>query len=422
MTKINKSRLFALSVLIGLSAFALEPIIREITADGTVTVKQPAEPETDVPQTEKPAEPIPSAVESIVPEPQPVQKPASEDVLTRQPEPAPAEEKTETFQMTATQKKSKFPPEYFIPHTAEERKLQAGDEVEVGVFGERDTIAKNVPIAPDGKLYYMFLPGIQAEGRTAEEVADELSANLGHLFNNPEVSVIPTRFISNTFSIFGKVENDGVYPLNTPITIRQAIARAEGIQEGKYHDSQIPIHNYKNSWLMRNNQKVPVDFAALMNEDDFSEDIYVRPGDVIYIASSLGREIYLMGEVNQQQSQPFTAGMTLTQLIAGLDAGAGGYKHDTADIKRIILLRDAMNDPKVFKINLEAIMRGKEHNVFLEAGDIVYVPEKSFLFTRNLVKAMITTFVDTFASEFASDLNRKYLFPGGFIEERVQIP
>jgi hypothetical protein len=81
-----------------------------------------------------------------------------------------------------------------------------------------------------------------------------------------------------------------------------------------------------------------------------------------------------------------------------------------------------MNDPKVFKINLEAIMRGKEHNVFLEAGDMVYVPEKSFLFTRNLVKAMITTFVDTFAREFASDLNRKYLFPGGYLEERVDIP
>ena len=118
-----------------------------------------------------------------------------------------------------------------------------------------------------------------------------------------------------------------------------------------------------------------------------------------------------MGEVNQQQSQPFTAGLTLTQLISGLDAGAGGYKEDTADIKRIVILRDAMTDPKVFKVNLQAIMSGKEHNVFLEAGDIVYVPEKTFLFTRTLVKAMISTFVNTFASEFASDLNRKFLFP-----------
>ncbi len=313
--------------------------------------------------------------------------------------------------LTATQKRSKFPPEYFIPHNPENRTLQVGDEVEISVFGHRDTIAEDVPVAPDGKLYYMFLPGIPAEDRTPEEVAADIADKLGDLFNSPDVSVIPTRFISNKFSIFGKVETAGVYPLDTPTTVRQAIARAEGIQLGKYHDSWIKIHNYNDSWLLRGDKKIPVDFAALMMEDDFSEDIYVRPGDVIYIASALGREIYLMGEVNQPQSQPFTAGMTLTQVLSGLDAGSGGYIHDTADIKRVIILRDAKDDPKVFKVNLEAIMHGEEHNVFLEAGDIVYVPEKSFLFTRNLVKAMITTFVSTFGSEFANDVTLEYLFP-----------
>jgi polysaccharide biosynthesis/export protein len=396
----NKQKLsVALLLLGGLTAIAQEAVIREITAAGSTFVR--------------PSEALAAETIRELPEP----KPETEKVPL-EPKPETAEPAEGRQRLTAIQRRSKFPAEYFVPYTVDERKLQVGDEVEIGVFGERDSIAKDVPVAPDGKLYYMFLPGVQAEGRTAEEVGDELSEKLRHLFNSPDVSVIPTRFISNRFSIFGKVETGGVYPLDTPITVRQAIARAEGIQLGKYHDSWISIHNYKDSWLMRDGKKVPVDFAALMNEDDFSEDIYVRPGDVIYIASSLGREVYLMGEVNQQQSQPFTAGMTLTQLLAGLDAGAGGYIHETADIKRIILLRDAMNDPKVFKINLDAIMRGKEHNVFLEAGDIVYVPEKSFLFTRNLAKAMITTFIETFAGEFASDLNKEYLFPGGFIQAR----
>lgn len=317
----------------------------------------------------------------------------------------------ELEQLTLTQKKSKFPPEYFIPHIPDKRMLQVGDVVEVSIFGQRDTTAESIPIAPDGKLYYMFLPGVEAEGRTPEEIASEMQQQLDHLFNNPQVSIIPKRFISNRFSILGKVNDPRVYPLETPITVRQAIARAQGIAQGRYHDNTIEIHNYKNSWLLRNGEKVPVDFERLMKENDFSEDIYIRPGDVIYIASALGREVYLMGEVNNQQSQPYTAGMTMVQLITGIDEGSGGYPEDTADIKRIVLLRDAMNDPKVFKINLQDILRGKEHDVFLEPGDIVYVPEKSFLFTRNLVKSMIKTFVNTFAGEFASDVNLKYLFP-----------
>jgi polysaccharide biosynthesis/export protein len=313
--------------------------------------------------------------------------------------------------LTLTQKKSKFPPEYFMPHSPETRTLQVGDVVEVSIFGQRDTTAESIPIAPDGKLYYMFLPGIQAEGRTPEDIADEMAGKIGHLFNNPQVSIIPKQFISNRFSIFGKVTDGRVYPLETPITVRQAIARAQGIAQGRYHDNTIEIHNYADSWLLRGDQKIPVDFERLMKENDFSEDIYIRPGDVIYIASALGREVYLMGEVNNQQSQPFTAGMTLVQLITGIDEGSGGYIEETADIERVVLLRDAMNEPAVFKINLEDILRGKEHDVFLEAGDIVYVPEKSFLFTRNLVKAMIRIFVTTFAGEFATDINRKYFFP-----------
>lgn len=314
-------------------------------------------------------------------------------------------------QLTRVQKNSKFSPEYFIPHSPEERILQVGDIVEVGIFGQRDTVSANLPIAPDGKLYYMFLPGIPAEGRTAKEVSTEMEDRLSHLFNNPQVSIIPKRFISNRFGIFGKVNYGRIYPLETPITVRQAIARAQGIQLGRYHDNTIEIHNYGKSWLLRGKEKIPVNFETLMRENDFSEDIYIRPGDIIYIASALGREVYLMGEVNRQQSQPYTSGMTLVQLITGIDEGGGGYVEDTADIKRVVILRDALQNPKVFKINLRDILRGKDHDVFLESGDVVYVPEKSFIFTRNLVKTMIRTFVNTFASEFAADINRKYLFP-----------
>jgi len=314
-------------------------------------------------------------------------------------------------QLTLTQKNSKFGPEYFVPHTLGERKIKVGDVVEVSIFGQRDTVAKAIPIAPDGKLYYMFLPGIQAEGRTVKEISGEMEEQLTHLFNNPQVSIIPKQFISNRFSILGKVNDGEVYPLETPITVRQAIARAKGIEQGRYHDNTIEIHNYSKSWLLRGQEKIPVDFEALMKDNDFSEDVYIRPGDVIYIASALGREVYLMGEVNRQQSQPYTSGMTLTQLITGIDEGSGGYLEDSADIKRVVILRNALDDPKVFKINLQNILRGREHDVFLESGDIVYVPEKSFLFTRNLVKTMIRTFVNNFAGEFASDINRKYLFP-----------
>lgn len=312
--------------------------------------------------------------------------------------------------LTPAQRRSQFPPHYFLPSVPGEHRLQIGDEVEVSVFGHRDTVSDAIPIAPDGKLYYRFLPGIPAEGRRPDEVAREIESQIGHLFSNPEVSILPVRFSANSFSIFGKVQTGGVYPLEKPTTIRQAIAMANGIPLGKYGDTAILIHNFQDSWILRDGKRLPVDFEALMNQEDSSQDIYVRPGDVIYIASALGREVYLMGEVRKQQSQPFTDGMTLVQLITGIEAGTDPDP-DAADLRRVIILRDAMTDPKVFRVNLHDIVRGKAHDVFLEPGDIVYVPEKSFLFTRNLVKSMIVTFANTFASKFAGDITAEYLAP-----------
>jgi len=302
-----------------------------------------------------------------------------------------------------------LPDEYFLPYTPGQLTLQRGDVVQISVYGHRDTVASDVPIAPDGKLYYMFLPGIPATDRTPEEVAREIEENIRHLFNNPKVSVLPQTFSANRYSIIGTVMHPGHYPLERPLTLRQAVAAAKGIAQGKYKGTTIEIADFSNSYLLRDHQKLPVDFARLFKENDGSQDVYIRPGDVIYVASGVGQEVFVMGSVTDERSQAYTEGMTLVQLLSGQSDNTGGWTQE-ADLNKVILLRGHLEDPHLIRVNLKKILQGKETDVPVLPGDIVYVPQKSFLWTRTLAKDITAQFIRTFASELGADFAEKYIF------------
>ena len=53
----------------------------------------------------------------------------------------------------------------FVPLNKEYR-LASGDVLEISVFGDEETTVENVTVAPDGRIYYTFLDGIVADGRT----------------------------------------------------------------------------------------------------------------------------------------------------------------------------------------------------------------------------------------------------------------
>ena len=272
-------------------------------------------------------------------------------------------------------------------------RLQVGDVVEVYVLGSPDTLAKDVPIALDGKLYYMFGAGIPAVGRTPSEVAHAIEARLATLFNNAQVSIIPKSFSGNRIMVFGKVRYPNLYSLDSSLTVRQAIARAGGLAQGSYRGTTVEISSLRDSYLRRGDQLIPVNFERLITLNDPAQDVFVRPGDIIYIGSGLGKssEVYLLGHVREQKTAAYTDGMTLVGLISGGSELGGGYLPES-DLNRLIILRGPLDHPDVIEANLKDILTGKARDVLLTPGDIVYVPEKPYQYLRDVVQSALMTF------------------------------
>jgi len=287
-----------------------------------------------------------------------------------------------------------LPKEYFQSVMPGQYRLQVGDVVEVGILNNADTVSRDVPIALDGKLYYMFGKGVQAAGRTPAEVAAEIEQSIRTLFNSPVVSIIPQSFSGNRVMVFGMVAFPNIIQLDSALTIRQAVARTGGLAQGLHRGAVVEISSLKDSYLRRGGQLIPVDFDRLFTLNDESQDIFLRPGDVLYIGSGLGkgREVYLIGgNLTDQKAVPYTDGMTLVALLTSGADQTGGYMA-AADMERIVILRGPLDKPDVHEVNLKNILTGKSRDVLLESGDIVYVPDKPYKYLREVVKTAVLNF------------------------------
>lgn len=164
-----------------------------------------------------------------------------------------------------------------------------------------------------------------------------------------------------------------------------------------YKGTTIQIASLRDSFIVRDGKKLPIDFARLLYTEGADQDIYMKPGDYIYIASSLVTQIYLIGAVREQKPIPYKDGLTVVGAISGPSGITGGITKEGRPTQ-ILVIRGSLTNPQVMSVDLFKIIDGKARDVYLLPGDIVYVPNKKFRFGRELVREAIDSFVDSFGS------------------------
>jgi protein involved in polysaccharide export with SLBB domain len=315
--------------------------------------------------------------------------------------------KAEDFIVTGSELK----PEYFDPYYTQDSDYIAavGDVLEVSIFGHDDTVIDRVSVAPDGRIYYMFIDGVPAAGRSLSDINVDVTEEVGRYFVNPEVDVIPRSISGRSFRIMGKVVQPGVYPLTTAITLRQAIGTAGGIRWGGFAGTTINVANLRESFLVRNGERLAIDFEKLLYTEGSDQNIFIQPGDYVYVASSLVQEVFLLGAVREQKPIPYKDGLTLVSMMSGVTGIQGGVL-PTANQQQVTVVRGSMDNPQVITANLIKILEGRARDVYLLPGDIVYVPEKTFRFGRELVRQAFNSFVSAFGASAGNHYGEDHWF------------
>jgi len=247
--------------------------------------------------------------------------------------------------------------------------IGAGDQLAVTVFQEPDLSVERAVVRPDGYISLPLIGDVQAGGQSVPALAADVTERLTRYVLDPKVNVRVDDLKSATYTVYGEVVTPGSFPLVSRTTVSAAVARSGGLKQGNYRASTIEIADLRHAFVARDGHVLPVDFVRLLREGDLRYDIELRPGDHIHIPSGLSQEVYVLGEVQEPMVFAYQDRMALARTISM----AEGFTHD-ADRTRVHVVRGSLQNPTVIVANYKDVLAGRQRDVQLEPGDIIYVP------------------------------------------------
>jgi protein involved in polysaccharide export with SLBB domain len=271
-------------------------------------------------------------------------------------------------------------------------RLGPGDLLEAEVIGVKGTRSVG-PVMPDGLYYFDLLPGLAVAGHTLDEVRTRAEADLAQYYRSPQVALTLRGVRSQRVWVMGRVNTPGIYPLDTPTTVVEAVARAGGLMVSRFSGTTEELADLRHGFLVRDGAFLPVDFHRLLVDGDLGQNVYLRNGDYLYLPSALSQEVYVLGAVNQPKAVGFRDRVTLVSAVA-----AARDLQPTAHARRVLIIRGSLAAPEVFTADLAAVLAGAAPDVPLRPRDIVFVPEAPWTDLERLVKTVVTTFVRTIAA------------------------
>jgi polysaccharide export outer membrane protein len=106
--------------------------------------------------------------------------------------------------------------------------INPGDLLEISVWKEPD-LQRQVLVRPDGAFSFPLSGDIVAEGRTVEDVRQEITAQLETFIPDLVVTVTVAEIRGNKIFVIGQVNTPGEFVVNPRVDVIQALSIAGGM-------------------------------------------------------------------------------------------------------------------------------------------------------------------------------------------------
>lgn len=262
--------------------------------------------------------------------------------------------------------------------------MNAGDMIEIRVYGH-DDISMKTRVGPDGTVGIAFIGQIKLSGCSIAEGADRIRDGLAPYVKNPVVSITLIEVHSETATIAGACANPGVYGISNGTKIADLYAMAGSSAQRLYNGVDVDVADLDNSMIIRNGEILPIDFRKAIEQGDVLHNIRMRKGDYVFIAQRMESSITICGEIRHPHKRLYEPGTGLIETLA-----AAGWMLET-HWKHVIIIRDGLSNPKLYKVDVDGIVAGRCRNIPLRAGDIVYVPKDDISEYNVFVRKILPT-------------------------------
>jgi polysaccharide biosynthesis/export protein len=91
----------------------------------------------------------------------------------------------------------------------------------------------------DGRVSLLHVGDVNVLGMTMTQATDYLKKLYATVYSNPMVTVALIQSNSRRYTVMGEIRTPGVFNLDFPVTVVQAIARSGGFTEWANHDITV---------------------------------------------------------------------------------------------------------------------------------------------------------------------------------------
>lgn len=168
------------------------------------------------------------------------------------------------------------------PATSPDYLIGPGDAVQVFVW-QNPELTVTVPVRPDGKISTPLDEDMPAVGKTPSQLARDIEKVLSEYVRAPRVNVIVTQPASafSQVKVIGQVLHPSAVPYRQGMTVLDALLAVGGL-------GNFAAGNRAHVIRIVNGQQteIRVRLEALVNNGDMSQNVPLRPGDVLVVPES----------------------------------------------------------------------------------------------------------------------------------------
>ncbi len=154
-----------------------------------------------------------------------------------------------------------------------EYRLGPEDVLQVWVWKQPD-LSTTAVVRPDGRFSLPLIGELEATGKSALQLQDEIQKKLLAYMAEPVVTVIVKEINSPKISVLGNVHKPDVYKIKRKITVLDAIAMAGGFTDYAKRDKVI---------VLRNNSPKQQKIEVNLKHPDAQNPVYLEPSDTVYV-------------------------------------------------------------------------------------------------------------------------------------------
>lgn len=146
------------------------------------------------------------------------------------------------------------------------------------VFATAKDMSTEVLVRPDGKISIPVVGDVPAVGMTPEQLALVVEEAAGKFVRDAKNTVIVKAIHSRKYYVIGQVNRQGAYPLNTDVTVLQALGEAGGFLEGADKDGVLIVRTENGKEL-----RFKFNFGEVLGGKNLKQNIRLVPGDTILV-------------------------------------------------------------------------------------------------------------------------------------------